>query len=61
MVGGPLFPLVRPVNIAQGVLQQLPSFVKRARARNVGVRKAVLTEHPPEAPRFFQTAAPRAA
>jgi hypothetical protein len=41
MVAGPLFTLVRPVNIAQGVLQQLPSFVKRTRARNVALRKAV--------------------
>jgi hypothetical protein len=40
-----------------GVWQQLPSFVKRARRRNVALRKAVFAEHPAQAQRFFETTA----
>jgi hypothetical protein len=36
-----------------GVLQQLPSFVKRARVCNVALRKVDFAEHPPQARRFF--------
>jgi hypothetical protein len=53
MVASPLFPLVRPVNIAQGVSQQLPSFVKQARVCNVALRKAGFAEHAAQARRFF--------
>jgi hypothetical protein len=38
MVESPLFPLGWPVNIAQPVLQELPSFVKWLRLRNAAVR-----------------------
>jgi hypothetical protein len=38
-------------------LQQLPSFVKRARVRNVALRKAAFAEHLAQARRFFQTVA----
>jgi hypothetical protein len=35
-------------------LQQLPSFVKRARECNDVLRKAILAEHPAKARRFFR-------
>jgi hypothetical protein len=38
MVAGPLFRTGWPVNIAQRVLQEVPSFVKSPRARNAAVR-----------------------
>jgi hypothetical protein len=40
-----------------GISQQLPSFVKRARRRNVALRQGLFAEHPAQAPRFFGTPA----
>jgi hypothetical protein len=36
-----------------GVWQQLPSFVKRAGARNMAARKGLFSDHPADALRFF--------
>jgi hypothetical protein len=62
MVASPLFPLVGPVNIAQPVLQELPSFVKWQRLRNAAVRNSAVRGPEPcsRAPRFSGSAARRA-